>query len=270
MGRVIRSQRKGAGGIFKAHTKHRKGAAILRPVDFAERHGYIRGVVREIIHDPGRGAPLARVTFRDVYSYKLIKQTFIAAEGLHTGQFVYCGKKAKLQVSVMLRDNTRQIGNILPIGAMPEGTVVCNLEEKCGDRGRLARASGNYATVVAHNPDTKRTRVKLPSGAKKVLPSACRAMIGLVAGGGRVDKPILKAGRAYHKYKAKRHCWPVVRGVAMNPVEHPHGGGNHQHIGKPSTIRRDASHGRKVGLIAARRTGRIRGTRVITTKSDKE
>ncbi|VDP30275.1 unnamed protein product [Schistosoma mattheei] len=227
MGRVIRSQRKGAGGVFKAHTKHRKGAAKLRPNDFAERHGYIRGVVKEIIHDPGRGAPLAKVSFRD-------------------------------------------IGNILPIGAMPEGTVVCNLEEKCGDRGRLARASGNYATVVAHNLDTKRTRVKLPSGAKKVLPSTCRAMVGLVAGGGRVDKPILKAGRAYHKYKAKRHCWPTVRGVAMNPVEHPHGGGNHQHIGKPSTIRRDASHGRKVGLIAARRTGRIRGTRTITSKSDKE
>ncbi|GAA51027.1 large subunit ribosomal protein L8e [Clonorchis sinensis] len=183
MGRVIRSQRKGAGGVFKAHTKHRKGPARLRAVDYAERHGYIRGVVKDIIHDPGRGAPLARVAFRDVYSYKTIKQLFIAAEGMHTGQFVYCGKKAKLQ-----------IGNILPIGAMPEGTVVCNLEEKCGDRGRLARASGNYATVVAHNVDTKRTRVKLPSGAKKVLPSACRAMVGLVAGGGRVDKPILKAG----------------------------------------------------------------------------
>ncbi|THD21483.1 Ribosomal protein L8 [Fasciola gigantica] len=259
MGRVIRSQRKGAGGVFKAHTKHRKGPARLRAVDFAERHGYIRGVVKDIVHDPGRGAPLAKVSFRDVYSYKQVKQLFIAAEGMHTGQFVYCGKKAKLQ-----------IGNILPIGAMPEGTVVCNLEEKCGDRGRLARASGNYATVVAHNPDTKRTRVKLPSGAKKVLPSGCRAMVGLVAGGGRVEKPILKAGRAYHKYKAKRHCWPRVRGVAMNPVEHPHGGGNHQHIGKPSTIRRDASHGRKVGLIAARRTGRIRGTRVIVSKPEKE
>lgn len=53
-----------------------------------------------------------------------------------------------------------------------------------------------------------------------------------MAGGGRIDKPILKAGRAYHKYKVKRNCWPYVRGVAMNPVEHPHGGGNHQHIGK--------------------------------------
>merc|ERR1712090_12577 len=90
-----------------------------------------------------------------------------------------------------------------------------------GDRGKLARASGNYATVIAHNPDTNRSRVKLPSGSKKVIPSANRAVVGIVAGGGRIDKPILKAGRAYHKYKAKRNCWPKVRGVAMNPVEHP-------------------------------------------------
>ena len=84
---------------------------------------------------------------------------------------------------------------------MPEGTIISNLEEKTGDRGRLARGSGNYATVIAHNPDTKRTRVKLPSGTKKIIPSANRAMVGIVAGGGRIDKPILKAGRAYHKYK---------------------------------------------------------------------
>lgn len=70
--------------------------------------------------------------------------------------------------------------------------------------------------------------------------------IGLVSGGGRIDKPMLKAGRAYHKYKAKRNCWPKVRGVAMNPVEHPHGGGNHQHIGKASTVKRGTSAGRKV------------------------
>merc|ERR1711937_39078 len=129
------------------------------------------------------------------------------------------------------------------------------------DRGKLARASGNYATVIAHNPDTKRTRVKLPSGSKKVIPSANRAMVGIVAGGGRIDKPMLKAGRAYHKYKAKRNCWPRVRGVAMNPVEHPHGGGNHQHVGHPTTCRRDAPPGKKVGLIAARRTGQIKGAK---------
>lgn len=99
---------------------------------------------------------------------------------------------------------------------MPEGTIVCNVEEKAGDRGKLARTSGNYATVVSHNQETKRTRVKLPSGIKKVYPSTNRAMVGIVAGGGRIDKPMLKAGRAYHKYKAKRNCWPRVRGVAMN------------------------------------------------------
>ena len=99
---------------------------------------------------------------------------------------------------------------------MPEGTIVCNVEEKSGDRGKIARTSGNYATVVSHNHETKRTRVKLPSGIKKVYPSANRAMVGIVAGGGRIDKPMLKAGRAYHKYKAKRNCWPRVRGVAMN------------------------------------------------------
>merc|ERR1719339_514910 len=158
------------------------------------------------------------------------------------------------------------IGNVMPIGHMPEGTIVCNLEEKTGDRGKLARASGNYATVIAHNPDTKRTRVKLPSGSKKVIPSANRAMVGCIAGGGRIDKPILKAGRAYHKYRVKRNSWPKVRGVAMNPVEHPHGGGNHRHIGKASTVKRGASSGKKVGLIAARRTGRIRGGKKDTDK----
>merc|ERR1739842_36935 len=248
MGRVIRAQRKGPGSVFTSHTKHRKGKPALRATDFSERHGYIKGVIKDIIHDPGRGAPLAIVHFRDPYRYKIKKELFIATEGMYTGQFVYCGRKAQIT-----------IGNVMPVGFMPEGTIICNLEEKTGDRGKVARTSGNYATVIAHNPDTKRTRVKLPSGAKKVIPSANRAMIGIVAGGGRIDKPMLKAGRAYHKYKAKRNSWPRVRGVAMNPVEHPHGGGNHQHIGMPSTVRRGASAGRKVGLIAARRTGRIRG-----------
>merc|ERR1712037_559129 len=209
MGRVIRAQRKGAGSIFVSHTKHRKGAPRLRPVDYAERNGYIKGVVKDIIHDPGRGAPLAIVHFRDPYKYKVRKELFIAAEGMYSGQFVYAGKKAQLT-----------IGNIMPVGHMPEGTIVCNLEEK-------------------------------------VIPSANRAMVGCIAGGGRIDKPILKAGRAFHKYRVKRNSWPKVRGVAMNPVEHPHGGGNHQHIGKASTVKRGASSGKKVGLIAARRTGRI-------------
>ena len=64
---------------------------------------------------------------------------------------------------------------------MPEGTIVCNVEEQHGDRGTLARTSGNYATVIGHNPETKKTRVKLPSGAKKVVSSNNRAMVGKLA-----------------------------------------------------------------------------------------
>ena len=158
------------------------------------------------------------------------------------------------------------VGNVLPLSAMPEGTIICNVESKVGDRGSYARTSGNYATLINHNPDEGKSRIKLPSGAKKVLSSNTRAMIGVVAGGGRIDKPMLKAGNAYHKYKVKRNCWPRVRGVAMNPVDHPHGGGNHQHIGHASTVRRDAPPGQKVGLIAARRTGRITGGKKTTPK----
>lgn len=149
------------------------------------------------------GAPLAIVVFRDPYRYKLHKETFIAAEGLSTGSFVYCGKKATLNV-----------GNVLPIGQCPEGTIVCNIEEKTGDRGALARTSGNYATIIGHSEDGK-TRIRLPSGSKKTVPGSARATVGIVAGGGRVDKPLLKAGRAFHKFKAKRVRWNTSCGCVF-------------------------------------------------------
>lgn len=152
---------------------------------------------------------------------------------------------------------------VWPVFPWSFGLLVCfgTAECKTGDRGKIARASGDYGIVISHDLEKGTSRVRLPSGAKKTVPSTCRAMIGLVAGGGRTDKPILKAGRAYHKYRVKRNEWPKVRGVAMNPVDHPHGGGNHQHIGKPATVHRYTPAGRKVGLIAARRTGRLRGAK---------
>ena len=73
-----------------------------------------------------------------------------------------------LHKSSLLFVATLSVGNCLPLGSVPEGTIVCGLEEKPGDRGKIAKASGNYATVIAQNPDAHRTRVKLPSGAKKV------------------------------------------------------------------------------------------------------
>lgn len=241
--------------MFRSHTKLRKGASSLRTLDYAERHGYIKGVIKEFVHDPGRGAPLAKIHFRNPYKFRTDKQLITATEGMYSGQFVYAGKKATLS-----------IGNTLPLNQVPEGTIVCNVEKRPGDQGKYAKASGEYCTVVSHSDDGSKTRMRLPSGQKKTLLSGARAVIGIVAGGGRLDKPLLKAGRAYHKYRVKRNEWPKVRGVAMNPVEHPHGGGNHQHIGHASTCRRDAPPGQKAGLIAARRTGRIRGRAVIVDK----
>lgn len=161
MGRVIRGQRKGAGGIFKSHTHKRKGAAQFRALDYVERAGYIKGVVKEIIHDSGRGAPLARVTYRDPYRFKLKHELLIAAEGMYTGQFIYSGAKAAMTV-----------GNIVPLSALPEGSIVCNVEAKIGDRGSFARASGDYAVIVTHDEDKGKTKLRLPSGSKKTVPSA--------------------------------------------------------------------------------------------------
>jgi len=250
MGRVIRGQRKGRGSIFKAVVRTRKGKARLRVLDYAERQGFLKGLVKDIIHDPGRGAPLARVHFRNTYKYKKDKELWVCAEGVATGQYVFCGVRANLS-----------IGNVMPVGNMPEGTVCCSIESKTGDRGNLAKASGASAIIVGHSDDGTKTRIRLPSGSRKTILASCRGIVGIVAGGGRPDKPVLKAGNNYHKYKVKRNCWPKVRGSAMNPVEHPHGGGNHQHVGHPTTVRRDAPAGQKVGLIAARRTGILRGGR---------
>merc|ERR1711998_154612 len=153
MGRVIRGQRKGRGSIFKSHNRNRKGAAKLRVLDFGERIGFVKGVVRDIIHDPGRGAPLAKLDFHNQRKYKIDKELMPAVEGTYTGHFVYCGKKAQLIV-----------GNTLPVKSMPEGTVVSNLEVRPGDRGVIARCSGDYCSIIAHDFDRSRTKVRLPSG----------------------------------------------------------------------------------------------------------
>merc|ERR1712107_418261 len=86
--------------------------------DYAEREGYMKGLVKKIIHDNGCGAPCCEVVFHDPYRFKLQKKLWVAVEGLHTGQFVYCGSKAQLA-----------IGNAMPLGKMPEGTVISMVRE---------------------------------------------------------------------------------------------------------------------------------------------
>ena len=108
--------------------------------------------------------------------------------------------------------------------------------------------------LIAH--DVGRATVQLPSGEIRDFSTKCRASIGVVAGGGRTEKPFLKAGKRYHAMLAKGKPYPRVRGVAMNVVDHPFGGGRGKHAGRPRSIGRGAPPGQKVGLIAARKTGK--------------
>merc|ERR1711920_627655 len=91
----------------------------------------------------------------------------------------------------------------------PEGTVTSQCEEKSADRGRLARAGGTTCVIVGHSDDGRKTRIRLPSGSRKTIPSTCRGVIGITAGGGRMDKPVLKAGNNFHKFRVKRNSWPA-------------------------------------------------------------
>lgn len=166
----------------------------------------------------------------------------LASEGIAVGNTIECGENAEVKP-----------GNIVPIGKVPEGFFVCNIESKPNDGGKFVRSSGVYATVVTH--ELNRTAVAMPSGTIKWLNPSCRVVVGIVAGGGRVDRPWLKAGKKYHKLKTRAAKYPRVSGVAMNPRDHPFGGGAWKHPGKPTTVSRNAPPGRKVGLIAARRTG---------------
>merc|ERR1719359_1823712 len=110
MGRVIRSQRKGNGTVFKAVTRTRKGPAKHRPLDFSEKNGYVKGVVKEIVHDPGRGAPLARVHFRHPYKYKLQKRSFMILEEVHLSHVsisdIHTNTSSKRNCSLPLKECT--------------------------------------------------------------------------------------------------------------------------------------------------------------------
>jgi len=125
----------------------------------------------------------------------------------------------------------------------------------------MARSSGAYVTVVAHTPTG--TIVKLPSGKPASLSDNCRATVGVVAGVGRVEKPFLRAGKKFHWVRSKGGKYSRVRGVAMVAASHPHGGGAHQHSMKPKTVSRHAPPGQKVGLIAAKKTGRRKRSRKL-------
>lgn len=236
MGKSLIQQRRGKGTTtFRAPSHRYRGRVKYVPLNLT-REKTLVGKVVEILHDPGRTAPVARVRFEN------FEKLIIAPEGILVGDEIAIGPNAPIK-----------IGNTLPLAMIPEGSYVYDIEAAPGDGGKFVRAGGAYALVVSRERD--KVIVQLPSGELKQFNPMCRATIGVVAGGGRLEKPIVKAGKAYYIAKARNRFWPKPRGVKMNAVNHPHGGKEH-HIGRPSTISRRAAPGQKVGHIAARRTGR--------------
>jgi len=167
----------------------------------------------------------------------------LAAEGLKVGDTVSCGRGAEIKA-----------GNIIPLSDIPEGTLVYNIENSPGDGGKFCRASGTFARVLSKFTD--KVVVELPSKKQKAFQNNCRASIGIIAGGGRTEKPFLKAGNKYYAMRARNKLWPIVCGQSMNAVDHPHGGSRSSKKNYPYTVSRNAPPGAKVGAIAAKRTGR--------------
>ncbi|UCE43643.1 MAG: 50S ribosomal protein L2 [Candidatus Bathyarchaeota archaeon] len=238
MGKRIRVQRRGRGtSTFRAST-HKRIAPVQYPsTTEKQREGVVHGKVFEILHEPGRGAPLASVKLETGENHHMV-----VPEGTYEGQEIQIGSNASIDV-----------GNILPLGRIPEGTMVCNIELSPDDGGKMVRSSGAYASVVAHTQEG--TIIKLPSGKSRYVNDLCRATVGVVSGAGRVEKPFLKAGRKFHLKKAKGHLYPRTRGRAMIAAAHPYGSSK-RGARKVTTVSRHAPPGKKVGLIAARGAGR--------------
>ncbi|MCW1296287.1 MAG: 50S ribosomal protein L2 [Candidatus Parvarchaeota archaeon] len=234
----IKQRRRGKGtNVFRTHGFRYLGDACFRIFDEKERTDVVRGKVVDILHDPGRTAPLMKIKYEDK------KEVLLPApNGIKTGDVVESGINASIKV-----------GNVLPLLKIPEGTQVSNIELRPGDGGKIVRASGGYATVITREAD--KVIVQLPSKELKAFNPNCRAMIGAIAGAGRTEKPFIKAGKKWYEMKSRGKYWPVVRGVAMSAYAHPYGGKGSR-TKKNKTVSRRKPPGAKVGSIAAKRTGK--------------
>lgn len=238
MGKRLLQQRAGRGSPAFRRISHRfKSDAKFRNYDDAERGGRVEGEIVGFVDDPSRGALLMDVRFENAE-----RKMLIAPEGAMEGTSVFAGVDAPVG-----------IGNVLPLSALPDGTPIYNIEIIPGDGGRLVRTAGVAGFVVSH--EGRMVAVRLPSKKVLLLDQRCRAQVGIVCGGGKLEKPMLKAGNSHYKFHATNRRWPNVRGVKMNAYQHPFGGKQH-HKGKSSCTSRGAPPGRKVGHIAARSVGR--------------
>ncbi len=239
MGKNLIQQRRGKGTIrFRSPGFRFIGVVKHRNFTDAERKEKIGGTVVSIEHSQGHYAPIIRVRYDDNQ-----EAMQIAPEGIRVGDQLEAGFNAGI---------TR--GNTLPLLQIPEGTLIYNIESLPGDGGKFVRTSGLAARVVAKSE--KDVTVMLPSKKMRTFNIWCRATVGLIAGAGRTEKPLLKASTNMYKKMARNKFWPQVKGQSMNAVAHPHGGSRSSKKNKPTIAPRYASSGAKVGHLKPRRTGR--------------
>ena len=226
-------------------SRHRGGGAKrrYRKIDFKRRKDGVPAKVATIEYDPNRTAYIALLHYVDG-----AKSYILAPEGLRPGATVESGDGADIQP-----------GNALPLRAIPTGTVVHNVELVPGQGGRLGRSAGSEIQVVAK--EGPMVTLRLPSTEMRMVRGDCWATVGTLSNSEHQNVKIGKAGRARHQGKR-----PQTRGVAMNPVDHPHGGGEAHHTpgghpvtpwGKPTLGYRTRKKGKPSDPMIVR--GRRRG-----------
>ena len=229
MGKRIIQQRRGRGG----HTyKVREKAGKLRPGYIADLKGEFECV--KLIASVGHSVPIAKFMNKDGVVF-----CNFAVDLLHVGQ----------KISI----NGNKPGDISKLGDLKNGIEIFNIEHNPKDGGKFVRTGGNFGTIMAKEGDV--VKIMMPSKKVKKFNVNCRATVDRAAGDGRMDKPILKAGKKFYIMKTKSKLWPRTSAVKMNAIDHPFGSGRGKRM-KSKIAKRNASPGKKVGLIRPRRTGR--------------
>jgi large subunit ribosomal protein L2 len=230
MGKRIIPRARGKGGPRYRVPSHKYAGRV----EYNLSRNNTIGLVVDIIHDPGRNSPVAVVEFPDKS-----KRLQIAPEGLKVGDVINYWSGFSL-------------GSVSPLNEIPGGTKIFGIETFPGSGPKICRSSGSFATVIGKVKD--KIRVMFSSGKIKEIDNKCLATIGIPAGGGRKEKPWVKAGKKVYAMQVRGKLYPRSRGVVMNPVDHPFGGKTKP--GTPKSISRHAPPGRKVGAISPRRMGK--------------
>ena len=230
MGKRIIQQARGHGSLTY---RVRRKAFSIKPSYPKDLSGTFK--VIKLVNSSGHTAPIAKLQSEDK---KIIFYNF-ASELLYVGQ--------KITI------NGHESGDIARLGDLKNSTQIFNIENKPGDGGKLVRSGGNFATILSKREN--KVIVLMPSKREKIFDVNCRATVGRIAGDGRLEKPVLKAGKMYYIKKAKSKLWPRTSAVKMNAIDHPFGSGRGKRI-KSKIAKRNASPGQKVGLLRPRRTGR--------------